>query len=58
MDRVRIEGDVSARLPRAYVTRRLTRTLDRLPVQPVAAHVTFDDVNDPKAATISGVRCS
>jgi putative sigma-54 modulation protein len=56
METIRIESEVSARLPRAYVTSRLTRALDRLPVKPVTAHVTFADVNGPKGG--NDIRCA
>jgi len=53
---IRIEGTVGGRIPRAYVIERLSRVLDRLPLAPVTAHVTFSDVNGPKGGV--DIRCA
>jgi ribosome-associated translation inhibitor RaiA len=53
---IRIEGTVGRRIPRAYVTERLSRVLDRLPLAPVTARVTFSDVNGPKGGV--DIRCT
>ena len=53
---IRIEGNVGRRIPRAYVTTRMSRVLDRLPLTPVTAHVTFSDVNGPKGG--DDIRCA
>ncbi len=54
--KIRIEGDVGRRIPRGYVTTRMSRVLDRLPLAPVTAHVTFSDVNGPKGG--ADIRCA
>jgi ribosome-associated translation inhibitor RaiA len=53
---IRIGGNVGRRIPRAYVTERLSLVLDRLPLAPVTAHVTFSDVNGPKGG--ADIRCA
>ena len=55
MTDIRIEGNMDRRIPRAYVTTRMSRVLNRLPAGPVTAHVTFSDVNGPKRG--NDVRC-
>jgi ribosome hibernation promoting factor len=53
---IHVQGDGSGRIPRVYVTARLSRVLARLPLDPVTAHVTFSDVNGPKGG--NDIRCA
>jgi ribosome-associated translation inhibitor RaiA len=54
--KIRIEGEVGKRLPRALVTARMTRALGHLPFESLTAAVTFSDVNGPKGG--NDVRCA
>lgn len=52
---IRIEDNGTGRAPRAYVTSRMKKLLQRLPRGPVTACVRFADVNGPKGGV--DIRC-
>ena len=54
--RIRIDGSVGQRLPRAHIAARLERALGRLPLAPVSARVTFSDENGPRGG--DDIRCA
>jgi ribosome-associated translation inhibitor RaiA len=53
---IQIAGNVKRRIPRGHVTNRMSRALSRLPLHPVAAHITFSDVNGPRGGL--DIRCA
>ena len=54
--KIQIQGTTGGRIPRVYVTTRMTRALGRVPLDPVTAHITFSDVNGPKGG--NDIRCA
>jgi hypothetical protein len=52
---IRIEDKAAGRIPRVHVMTRMNQLLQRLPVRPLSARVSFVDVNGPKGGL--DIRC-
>jgi hypothetical protein len=53
---IQIAGSIDRPIPHGHIAMRMRRMLDRLPMPPVTAHVTFRDVNGPKGG--NDIRCA